>query len=135
MKIRFVHAAWMALVVTSLIAAATIPASAHHSFAAFDVTKQTTVDGTVKKVDWTNPHTWFWIDVPNDKGGTDTWGIEGMSPNFLERRGFTRNTLKTGDKLAVTIRPMKDGKLGGSWVTAKRPTGEVLNMTGTITNP
>jgi hypothetical protein len=117
------------------IAGATLPAIAHHSYAAFDMTAQKVIEGTVKKVDWTNPHMWVWIDVPNDKGGTDTWGVEGMSPNFLERRGWSRNTLKAGDKLSVTIRPMKDGQKGGSWVTAKRPNGEVLSMGGAVTNP
>jgi hypothetical protein len=58
-----------------------------------------------------------------------------MSPNFLERRGWTRGTLKAGDKLTVTIRPMKDGQKGGSWITAKRPNGEVLQMGGAVTNP
>jgi uncharacterized protein DUF6152 len=123
------------VILLMFIAGATLPAIAHHSYAAFDMTAQKVIEGTVKKVDWTNPHMWVWIDVPNDKGGTDTWGVEGMSPNFLERRGWSRNTLKAGDKLSVTIRPMKDGQKGGSWVTAKRPNGEVLAMGGAVTNP
>ena len=135
MRNRTKHAIASLIILSVLTAVWAVPAIAHHSYAAFDMTSQKVIEGTVKKVDWTNPHTWFWIDVPNDKGGADTWGIEGMSPNFLERRGFTRTTLKVGDKLAVTIRPMKDGQKGGSWVSAKRPTGEVLNMTGTVTNP
>ena len=108
---------------------------AHHSFAAFDVTTEKTITGTVKKFDYTNPHTWVWIDVPNDQGGVDTWGFEGMSPNYLGRRGWTRNTLKPGDKITVTFRPMKDGEKGGMWVSGKRPNGEMLMMGGAITDP
>lgn len=110
-------------------------ALAHHSFAAFDVTTQKEITGTVKKFDYTNPHTWVWLDVPNDHGGVDTWGFEGMSPNYLGRRGWTRATLKPGDKLTITFRPMKDGEKGGMWVSGKRPNGETLMMGGAITDP
>ena len=77
-----------ALIAAAFIPAAAIPSSAHHSFAALDVASQKTVTGTVKQLDWTNPHIWLWIDVPNDKGGSDTFAFEGMSPNFLARRGW-----------------------------------------------
>ena len=96
---------------------------------------QRDISGTVKKFDWTNPHTWVWIDVPNDHGSVDTWGFEGMSPNYLARRGWTRGTLKPGDKLTVTFRPMKNGENGGMWVSGKRPSGDVLLMGGAITDP
>jgi Family of unknown function (DUF6152) len=124
-----------AALIAAFVAGGATVAVAHHSFAAFDVTTQKEVTGTVKKFDWTNPHTWVWIDVANDHGGADTWGFEGMSPNFLERRGWNRNTLKPGDKITVTFRPMKDGKSGGMWVSGKRPDGEVLLMGGAITEP
>jgi len=123
------------IIAASLIAGGTSVALAHHSFAAFDITTQKTVSGTVKKFDWTNPHTWVWIDVVNEQGVTETWGIEGMSPNYLARRGWSRSTLKVGDKITVTVRPMKSGEKGGMWVTATRPGGEVLVMGGAITDP
>lgn len=123
------------LLLAALLAGASGLAVAHHSFAAFDVTTQKEITGTVKKFDWTNPHTWVWIDVANEHGGADTWGFEGMSPNFLARRGWSRTTLKPGDKLTVTFRPMKNGEKGGMWVTGKRPDGEVLMMGGAITEP
>lgn len=129
------HAARRILVIAGLAAGGTTLALAHHSFAAFDITTQKEVTGTVKKFDWTNPHTWVWIDVANDHGGVDTWGFEGMSPNFLARRGWNRETLKAGDKITVTFRPMKNGDKGGMWVTGKRPNGEVLLMGGAITDP
>lgn len=135
MHSRWKHAARRILVVAGLAAGGAALALAHHSFAAFDITTQKEVTGTVKKFDWTNPHTWVWIDVANDHGGVDTWGFEGMSPNFLARRGWNRETLKPGDKITVTFRPMKNGDKGGMWVTGKRPNGEVLLMGGAITDP
>jgi len=123
-----------ALLAAAAIAAAVAPAFAHHSFAMFDITKQQTVTGTVSRIDWTNPHIWLWIDVPNDKGGSDTYGFEGMSPNFLARRGWTRTTLKAGDKITVNYRPMKDGKNGGMFMTAKA-NGKALSMMGGSDDP
>ncbi len=129
------HAFKRTVILAGLVAAGTVLAVAHHSFAAFDMTSQRDISGTVKKFDWTNPHTWVWIDVPNDRGGVDTFGFEGMSPNYLARRGWTRTTLRPGDKLTVTFRPMKNGENGGMWVRGKRPAGEVLLMGGAITDP
>jgi hypothetical protein len=110
-------------------------ASAHHSFAAFNTNTEKTISGTVKQVDWTNPHTWIWVDVANSQGSVDTFGFEGMSPNYLARRGWSKSTLKPGDKITVTFRPMKDGSNGGMFMNAKRPTGEVLSMTGQPIDP
>ena len=104
------------------------PAAAHHSFAPFDLTTQKTVTGTVKQVDWTNPHTWIWVNVPNKEGGVDAWGFEGMSPNYLNRRGWTKKTLQPGEQVTVTFRPLRDGSHGGMFVNAKRPDGTLLTM-------
>ena len=119
-----------ALIVAGIIAAGASAASAHHSAAPFDLGTQKTISGTVKQVDWTNPHTWVWIDVPNDKNGVDTWGFEGMSPNYLGRRGWNKSTLKPGDKISIVYRPLRDGSHGGMFVSAQRSSGEVLRMTG-----
>jgi len=124
------HAFLVATISAALIAAFNVPVEAHHSFAAFDVTTQKTITGTVKEVQWTNPHIWLWVDVPNDKGSADTYGFEGMSPNFLARRGWTRTTLKTGDKITVSFRPMKDGSKGGMFMTGQMTNGKVLSMMG-----
>jgi len=109
-------------------------ALAHHSYSAFDMTGEKTVSGVIKKFDWTNPHSWIWIDVKNEQGEVETWGIEGMSPNFLARRGWSRTTLKPGDKVSITFHPLKDGK-GGSFMSGKRENGETLGMTPPIATP
>jgi hypothetical protein len=132
MKNRAMHAVVRGLVIVGLIAGGASFVFAHHSAAAFDSTQLKTISGTVKKFDYSNPHTWVWLDVPNEQGSVDTWGVEGMSPNFLNRRGWTRTTLKPGDKLTITLRPMKNGEKGGMWISAKRPDGEVLLMNGEI---
>jgi hypothetical protein len=105
-------------------------AGAHHSFSAFNMNDSKTVTGTVKQVEWTNPHIWIWIDVTDDKGAVNTYGFEGMSPNFLERRSWTRNTLKVGDKVTVSYRPLRDGKNGGMFVNGRMEDGKVLTMGG-----
>lgn len=113
-----------------LVAAAVAPLAAHHSFAAFNMTDEKTVVGTVKQVEWTNPHIWIWIDVPNDKGGKDAFGFEGMSPNYLERRGWSRTTLKIGDKITVTYHPLREGNTGGMFMSGKMETGKILTGGG-----
>ena len=123
------------LILTGRLVFGTSAAVAHHSYSAFEMTGEKTISGTIKKFDWSNPHSWIWIDVANEQGNVDTWGIEGMSPNFLSRRGWTRTTLKPGDKVSITIHPLKNGEHGGSFVSAKRPDGEVLGQTGAIVDP
>jgi hypothetical protein len=105
-----------------------IPALAHHSYTVFDATKQVTLTGTIKEFQWTNPHTFTWIDVPNPAGGADTWGIEGMSPNYLGRRGWSKNTLKPGDKVSIVINPLKDGSKGGTFLRCMLADGTVMVM-------
>ncbi|MEO5926267.1 MAG: DUF6152 family protein [Bryobacteraceae bacterium] len=123
------------MVVAGLLTGVASLALAHHSYSAFDMVELVTVTGTVKKLDWTNPHTWIWLDVVNEKGVAETWGIEGMSPNYLARRGWSRTTLKPGEKISITLHPLKSGEKGGTWVDAKRPNGETLMMGGPITEP
>ena len=124
----------LGLIAASFVVASVGPVAAHHSFAPFDLRSEKTVTGTVKRLDWTNPHTWVWVDVPNEQGGTETWGFEGMSPNYLARRGWTKSTLKPGDTISVVFRPLRDGSKGGSFMSAKFPDGRVLTMTGAPTD-
>jgi uncharacterized protein DUF6152 len=107
--------------------------SAHHSFAAFDMSKEQTITGVVSRFDWTNPHTFIWVDVTSEKGVTESWAIEGMSPNYLGRRGWSKNSVKPGDKITVSIRPLKEGKTGGMFIRAQIG-DRVLMPTGTPTD-
>ena len=107
-----------------------LPVAAHHSFSVFNTSETKTVTGTVKEIEWTNPHIWLWVNVTNDKGGVDVYAFEGMSPNFLERRGWTRTTLKAGDKITVDYNPLRDGKNGGMFRTGRMENGKTLTMGG-----
>lgn len=107
------------------------PALAHHSFAMFDFQANKVLTGTVVQFDWTNPHTFLWLDVPAGPGGVvEKWGIEGMSPNYLGRRGWSKTTLKPGDKVTVTIHPLKDGAKGGTMLKVVLPDGKQMTNLG-----
>jgi hypothetical protein len=88
-----------ALSIAGLLA---IPGHTHHSFAAeFDADKPVKLSGSITKVQWRNPHIYFYIDVQDEKGATHNWALELGSPNGLARRGWTRDTLKIGDSITV----------------------------------
>ncbi|MEO6080730.1 MAG: DUF6152 family protein [Steroidobacteraceae bacterium] len=108
----------------------TTSVSAHHSYAMFDATKDVTLTGTVKVFEWTNPHVWIRIEVAGANGALEVWGVEGQSPNFLSRRGWSGKTFKAGDKVSIVIHPLKDGAKGGQFVSAVLPNGETKLMTG-----
>jgi hypothetical protein len=100
-------------------------AAAHHSGAMFDDTKSTTIAGTVKSFQWTNPHCWIQILVPGGQTPTE-WSIEMGSPSQLFRGSWKPGTLKVGDKIRVVIRPMRDGTNGGLFVSATRDDGQAI---------
>jgi DNA/RNA endonuclease YhcR with UshA esterase domain len=86
------------------------PALAHHAFAAeYDAKKPVKLTGTVTKLEWLNPHTWFYIDVKDDTGKVTNWGFEMGSPNILLRAGWTRNSMNPGDVVTVEGSRAKDG--------------------------
>jgi hypothetical protein len=105
-------------------------ALAHHSFSVFDMTTEKTIEGEVVEFEWTNPHTWTWVNVTNADGTVTEWGLEGMSPNFLGRRGWTNSTLKSGDHVEIVIYPLKSGEPGGTFLRATLPDGTVKVMFG-----
>jgi hypothetical protein len=101
-------------------------ANAHHSFAMFDQSQQVTLKGTVAEFQWTNPHAWIHLDVPNANGVKDTWQVELNSPNNLKRQGWKSTSVKPGDQVTLVLNPLKDGSKGGLFVSITLPDGSVL---------
>jgi hypothetical protein len=106
------------------------PAWVHHSGAMFDSAKEQTIKGNIKEFNWTNPHSSFKVDVKNAAGVVETWAIEMNSPQNLIRQGWKRTTLKAGDPVTVVVRPLRDGKPGGSYMSITLADGRTLNGQG-----
>lgn len=100
-----------------------VPVFAHHSFAMFDYNKDVTITGSVKELQWTNPHIHLIISVPDGKGGAADWDVEGGTPNNLRRNGWSRDVVKPGDKVSIVVHPMKNGTNGGQLVKAAKGDG------------
>ncbi len=101
-------------------------ASAHHSTAMFDWGQEKVLEGTVTKWQWTNPHTFIWVTVKGPTGAAKQYGLEGMSPSWLARRGWNGRTLATDDKVKIAYFPLRDGRPGGFFVRVTLPDGTVL---------
>jgi uncharacterized protein DUF6152 len=101
----------LAVVVAGIgLVVASAPGIAHHSFAAeYDASKPITLKGAVTRIEWTNPHARFYIDVKDDKGSVTNWNLELASPNVLTRQGWTRKSLEVGDQITVEGSLAKDG--------------------------
>lgn len=98
-----------------LLLAAAMPMLAHHAFSAeYDRTKPVKVTGTVSKVEWLNPHVWFYVDVKDNTGKITTWGFSGGPPGMLQRSGITKEALKVGDVITVEGFRAKDNSTNGS---------------------
>lgn len=105
----------LALALGVLGALTAFQATAHHSFAAeFDGNSPVNVTGTVVKVDWTNPHTYFYLEVETEDGDYEEWAFEMGSPNGLMRRGWTRDTLEIGTEVYVVGTQARDGSFKGN---------------------
>ena len=104
---------FVALALTLLVVGA--PARAHHSFAAeYDNAQPVKVTGVLTKVEWTNPHIWFYLDVKDDRGTVTTWGFSGGPPGVLQRRGIPKDRLKIGETIVVEGFRARDGSNNAS---------------------
>lgn len=102
------------------------PAYAHHSSAMFDMTKTETLTGTVKQFLWTNPHSYIQLMVKNAQGGEDEWSLEMTAPLHLQRLGWTKSSLHSGDHISVKIHPLRDGNKGGNVLEATAANGKPI---------
>ena len=112
--------------ITAVLALSGAVASAHHSFAMFDLGKDLTVEAVVKEVQFTNPHVWIQILVKDDKGAETEWSVESGAPGMMLRNGWKPSTLKPGDKVTLTLHPLRNGSPGGSLVRVTVPDGRTL---------
>src|SRR5579862_9444823 len=111
-----------------LLLMAAVPVWAHHSFAGeYDIDKPVKLEGTVKKVEWINPHSWITIDVKKD-GKVETWEIEAGAPNAMFRRGFSRDSLPLGTEIVVTGYLAKNGSQRVNGRDLTLPDGKKLFM-------
>ena len=100
----------LTILFAALALAAALPLAAHHSFAAeFDGSKAVRLEGKLTKIEWTNPHSYFYLDVTDKNGIVINWGCEAGAPGALSRRGFKRGDIKLGDALIVDGYLAKDG--------------------------
>ena len=120
-KVVFAAAAVCAL------AAAALPAFAHHSGAMFDRTKKVTIVGTVVEFQYTNPHSWLQVMGQGPDGKTAQWGFEAEGPSTLLRAGIKAKTFKPGDKVTVIGSPMRDGRPAGALISVTMADGKVIS--------
>jgi hypothetical protein len=98
-------------------------ALAHHSFAMFDKNRLVTIKGTVRKVEWTNPHVYLFVEVPDGKGAKIQYALECNSPNVLTRIGWKPTTVRAGDAVSVGLYPLRSGEPGGLLDSVTLPDG------------
>ena len=115
------------LLVLALGLLVTVPLVAHHSFSAeFDNSKPITVRGWVTKIDWTNPHVWFYLDVKDESGKITNWGFEMGPPHLLQTSGWTRTTMKLGDTVIVQGSAAKNGSNRANARSVTTPDGKKM---------
>jgi hypothetical protein len=112
-------AAIFGAVAAAAISAIPGTAEAHHSLSAYNITKSIVVEGTIKKYEWTSPHCWLTITVPDDKGGTVDWVFEAGTPVVNNRYGWGRDQFKAGEKVKATAFPVRDGSNHGALISVE----------------
>jgi hypothetical protein len=108
----------------------TQPSIAHHSFAPFDLARNITLKGTIKEVQFTNPHVWLQVLIPNERRGQTEWSIEAGAPGMLLRTGWKPNSLRAGDAVTIVTHPAKSGGPTGSLVSVTTSDGRILGPGG-----
>ena len=125
--IRWFQVIFNPLFVTGVLIAFVGSASAHHSFAMFDQTQGTTIEGTVQDFQWTAPHVWLDVLVTDEASGEQiVWGIESQSPRILFNRGWGPDTIKVGERVVVDLHPAKDGYPSGQMLRVTFSDGRVI---------
>ena len=114
-----------------LLVFASAPALAHHSYAMFDGEKTLTIEGTVKELQWANPHVWLEIAVLRGADAGD-WSFEGGPIQQLKRIGWSSEVVKPGDKVTVVVHPLRNGSKGGALMWITLPNGTTLQGGGTV---
>jgi hypothetical protein len=119
------------LKLTALLAAAMVfavvrPALPHHSHAMFDHEKEVTIDGTVSEWVFRNPHVYLYVETKMDNGETVKYSVEMSNITNMIRAGFGASTFKSGDKVSVTLHPLRDGRPGGNYITPTTPDGKTF---------
>ena len=99
---------WLALSAAAL----SLPVSAHHSHGNYDVNNYTYLEGTVSEVLWINPHTWIYLEIVGDDGEPTIWALEGGAPGSIRRKGWTPDSVKSGDTIKVRCHQLRDGSNG-----------------------
>jgi hypothetical protein len=112
------------LAALAALLAAAPAAQAHHSYAMFNMDKSVDLKGEIVQFKWSNPHAWIVVDATDAAGQKVRWNVEMNSPNNLALLGWKRSTLKPGDKVVMTVHPLKDGKQGGSFMSVQLPDGK-----------
>jgi hypothetical protein len=107
------------------------PVLAHHSFSIFDVSKTITIKGTVQRFQWSSPHSWIDLMVPKEGGQSETWSVECGAPGLLAKSGWTKDSLKPGDKVSLELHPLKTGRNGGACLAVTLADGKRLDLGGT----
>jgi Family of unknown function (DUF6152) len=118
----------LALLIAVLLCA--VPAIGHHSNSAYQVEKVMTITGIVKEWKWSNPHTWLYLIVDDEKAGKVEWAVEGRAPGVLGRIGWDRYVLKPGEKVTVHMSPAKDGSRVGIIARVTKEDGTILGNSG-----
>ena len=103
---------------------------AHHSFAQFDMQRTIRLAGTVRGVEWTNPHVWLWMEAPDEQGKPALYALEAASPLNLEQSGWNKHSVDVGMKITANMHPLRDGRKGGSVQGVTLADGTVVGNVG-----